>query len=270
MKSGFPSLSIITPSYNQAEFLEYTIQSVLDQNYPNLEYIIVDGGSTDGSVEIIKRYEKHLSYWHSAPDNGQSAAINTGIRRATGEWVAWQNSDDFYYSDAFNAFARKANKCPDADLIVGNMMLVDKQGNELRDVCYVRPTHKSLLAEGMVLSNQAAFWRRDIHKNIGYLREDIVCSFDYEWFLRLTESHRKCCHINNILGAFRLHDESKTNQITDQFRRDHEIILSGWKPSRWQIRQSQLRRMFLLLAQGKFGYVFRGIFQRFFGVERKQ
>ena len=186
----YPNLSIITPSYNQAHYLERTIRSVLEQGYPALEYIIIDGGSTDGSVDIIRRYAGRLAYWVSEPDAGQAAAINKGLCRASGDWVAWQNSDDIYYPGAFHGLVRAVSANPAADLIIGDMMLIDADDRELRSIRYVRPSYASLRAEGMLLANQAAFWRRSVHDQLGWLDETLHCSFDYEWFLRLTRGRK--------------------------------------------------------------------------------
>ena len=139
--TGYPEISVITPSFNQGGFLERTIKSVLDQNYPNLQYLIIDGGSTDDSVSIIKTYESKLAYWVSEPDRGQADAINKGLRRATGEWVAWQNSDDIYYPGVFHQLTKTAELRPEVDLIIGNLMLIDAADHPLRDLHYVRPTY---------------------------------------------------------------------------------------------------------------------------------
>jgi glycosyltransferase involved in cell wall biosynthesis len=185
MNTDWPRISIITPSFNQEEFLERTILSVLEQNYPNLEYIIIDGGSTDGSVEIIQKYEKQLAFWVSEKDRGQSHAINKGLQMASGDWVAWQNSDDIFYPDAFRHIGDAASRRPQARLIIGDINLIDESDRVIREMKYVRPTYEALLAEGMVLTNQAAFWRRDLHSRIGYLNESLHYGFDYEWFLRI-------------------------------------------------------------------------------------
>ena len=174
MKNSY-KLSVITPSFNQCEYLEETINSVLSQNDVDLEYIIIDGGSTDGSVEIIKKYEKYLTYWISEPDLGQAHAINKGLKIATGAWVGWQNSDDYYSLDCFRLVRERIESIDyeiDIGLIVGNMGLV--HGAELaREMKYVAPTYRALLAQGMVLTNQAAFWKKEIHTSIGYLNENL-------------------------------------------------------------------------------------------------
>jgi len=263
MSLSWPRISIITPSFNQAAFLERTILSVLDQGYPNLEYIVIDGGSTDGSVDIIKRYQERLAYWASEPDRGQVHAINKGLRMATGEWVAWQNSDDIYYPGAFESFARKAVRSPYVDLIIGNMNLIDKDDKVLRDIKYVRPNYHALLAEGMVLVNQAAFWRQCVHDNIGYLNETLDCLFDYEWFLRLMHG-RRASHVKETWGALRLHDNTKTSKRQKVFEAETQRVLHGRLVSPLVKRLYQLRRLLLMLGQGHIKYVSRGLMRRLY------
>lgn len=258
MYYSFPRITVITPSFNQAVYLERTICSVLDQGYPNLEYIVIDGGSTDGSVDIIRRYADRLTWWISEPDQGQSCAINKGLRRATGEWVAWQNSDDIYYSGVFHDLAMTAKQRPHAGLIIGNMMLIQADDRPIRDICYVKPVYKGLLAEGMLLSNQAAFWRRSIHAQIGFLNEELICAFDYDWFLRLLQ-HTTGAHVDRIWGGFRLHSESKSNMLTQQFYEETNYIQTQHKISRWQKVWYKLRRIALMLSHGHVRYLFRGL-----------
>lgn len=254
----FPRITVITPSYNQAAYLDRTIRSVLDQNYPNLEYIIIDGGSTDGSVDIIRRYVDQLAYWVSEPDGGQCDAINRGLLRATGEWVAWQNSDDIYYPSAFHDLADAAIKNPQATLIIADLMLIDEYDRPLRVNRYVKPNFKALLAEGMLLANQAAFWRRDIQAGIGLLDEGLQCSFDYDWFLRLAE-HGEGVHVNRIWGALRLHGETKTSLQAQRFQEENRKILAGREIPLWQKKLFKLRRLGLMLAKGHVHYVLRGL-----------
>jgi glycosyltransferase involved in cell wall biosynthesis len=262
--SQLPRISIVTPSYNQARYLACTIRSVLDQGYPNLEYIIIDGGSTDGSVDIIKKHVKHLAYWVSEPDEGQAHAINKGLKIATGEWVGWQNSDDTYYPGSFFDLAQAAVTHPRTDLIIGNMMLLDERDREIRDIRYVRPTYRALLAEGMVLTNQAAFWRRSIHDEIGYLNEEFSCGFDYEWFLRVTQRY-KAHHVNKIWGGLRIHGETKSSKIQERFEEEYRRILRGRELPGMVKRLYQLRRLVLMLAQGNVFYIWRGIGRRALG-----
>ncbi len=262
--SEWPRVTVVTPSYNQATYLERTIRSVLDQDYPNLEYFVVDGGSTDGSVDIIRRYADRLAWWVSEPDGGQTEAINKGLRRATGEWVAWQNSDDTYYSGVFRELAETAEKNPQAGLIIGNMMLVDEHDQPLRDIRYVRPSYKSLLAEGMVLTNQSAFWRRSVHEKIGFLDERYHCAFDYEWFLRLT-AYVEGAHADSLWGALRLHGDTKTSQLGPRFMEENRQILSGRVMPYWQKKLFVLRRIALILGQGHWDYIFRGLWRRALG-----
>ena len=253
-----PKITIITPSFNQAKFLEKTILSVLNQNYPNLEYIIVDGGSTDGSVEIIKKYEDKLKWWVSERDNGQVAAINKGLQRATGTWVGWQNSDDIYLKNTLNDLSTEIKKNHQVGLIIADMLLIDDQDRPIRDIRYVKPTYKSFLVEGMVLCNQSAFWLRDIHNKIGFLDERYQYSFDYEWFLRLLK-HTKAKHVNKIWGGFRQHQASKTFLSKPKFKEDNNLINNNYKSSFLEKIFFKSRRAILMLANGHLIYVLRGI-----------
>lgn len=261
IETSLPSLSIIVPSFNQAAYLEKTLSSIIDQEYGALELIVIDGGSVDGSVDVIKAFEKHIDFWISEPDEGQVEAINKGLKRATGEWVGWQNSDDIYLPGAFACFMRQVNKYADAGLITGNLALINECGSSIREVHYVKPTYNALRAEGMVLANQAAFWRRCIHEEIGYLDATFHCSFDYEWFLRLTR-HCKAAHVYKTMGALRQHDATKSRNLPHIFEEDHKRILKGREPSSWMVHIYQLRRLFLLVAMGDIRYVLRGIQKR--------
>lgn len=261
MPGSYPRISVVTPSFNQAEFLERTLRSVLDQGYPNLEYIVIDGGSTDGSVDIIRKYADRLAFWASEPDRGQVDAINQGLRRATGEWLCWQNSDDVFFPGAFADLATAAAAHPDADLIIGDMLLIDEADRPLRDLRYVTPSHGAMLAEGMLMANQAAFWRRDLQERVGLLDENYHCSFDYDWFLRLTRECRGL-HVNRFWGGLRLHGATKASNQTGLFLEENQRILAGREMPGWKRRLYMLRRFGLMLVHGQFGYVLRGMVRR--------
>jgi glycosyltransferase involved in cell wall biosynthesis len=261
---NFPKISVITPSFNQGAYLERTILSVLGQNYPNLEYIIIDGGSSDNSIEIIKKYESQLAYWVSEKDAGQSYAINKGLRLATGDWVAWQNSDDTYQPGIFFELSMAAKQNPSTGLIIGNMNLIDIDDVIINNLIYVKPTYRSVLAEGMVLANQAAFWKRSLHQEIGFLNDDMHFGFDYEWFLRILKTS-KAIHVNRVWGNLREHEQTKTAKFQASFDEDFLSIREGREATILIKRYHQLRRLFLLVLQGDWPYALRGISRRLSG-----
>src|SRR4051812_34762968 len=179
---SLPRISIVTPSYNQAPYLEQTIQSVLSQNYPNLEYIICDGGSTDGSADIIKKYADKLAWWCSEKDFGQSNAINKGFSHASGDVFAYINSDDYFLPGAFERVAREYQA--GGKFIVGWSQYLEPNG-DFR--AYPWQTH-SEPGDWLIknpIPQQSAFWTSALWKEHGAFREDLHYSFDYEYWLRI-------------------------------------------------------------------------------------
>jgi glycosyltransferase involved in cell wall biosynthesis len=262
----WPKISIVTPSYNQAQFLERTILSVLNQNYPNLEYIIIDGGSTDGSMEIIKKYEKYLSYWVSEKDKGQSHALNKGFERVTGELVGWQNSDDIYLPGAFEKVIEVFKNKPDYDVYFGNIYFIDEHDSIIRDLRFVKFSPFSLICEGTVLANQSTFFSKKIIKSYK-LNEDFKFTMDYEYYFRIRNSN--FIFIPHFLGAFRLHSSAKTSLISEIGKKEHNeiLILNGYNPISFKFKIlkkiSKIRRALFYIFQGDFDYVLRGIKKRF-------
>ncbi|MFH1777637.1 MAG: glycosyltransferase family 2 protein [Candidatus Omnitrophota bacterium] len=202
-------ISVITPSYNQARFLETTILSVLNQNYAELEYIIIDGGSDDRSIEIIKKYEKHLSYWVSEKDNGQSEAINKGFKRATGDIVGWINSDDFYAPGCFEKVVAAFEKDDTIGIIYGDNNVIDENGNFIRRYAVSNISLDRLLHGNPNVVQPGSFYKKSFLERTGLLDESLRYVMDYELWLRLLEMSQ-ACHIPENLASFRWHRGSKT------------------------------------------------------------
>jgi glycosyltransferase involved in cell wall biosynthesis len=206
-----PKLSIITPSFNQAAFLERTIKSVLNQGWPNLEYMIVDGGSTDGSVEIIEHYADRLAWWVSEKDNGQTDALNKGIRRATGDVVAYINSDDYYLPGAFEK-AMKALEASDKTWMAGAARFVDADDNfrELWSPYLPAGGPQWWILAPWGVPQVATFWRRDVFERHGYFREDMHYVFDTEYGLRLALAGEPPELIQDELAVRVIHEDAKS------------------------------------------------------------
>lgn len=181
-----PKISIITPSFNQGQYLEETILSVLNQDYPALEFFIIDGGSTDGSVEIIKKYANRLTYWESKPDRGQSHAINKGFRMASGEIVGWLNSDDLLAPGALKVVAQAWQKNPRLGLISGQTEIIDQAGKPTGNIFGSEPNViNSLLSSENPVSQPSTFFSISALKEVGFLDETLHMSMDWDLWLRI-------------------------------------------------------------------------------------
>jgi glycosyltransferase involved in cell wall biosynthesis len=213
-----PKISIITPSLNQAAFLEQTIQSVLGQGYERLEYIIIDGGSTDGTVDLIRKYESRLAYWVSEKDGGQSNAINKGLNFATGDIIAYINSDDYYLDGAFERVAVAYRENPDVDLWHGRCRIVDQFGAKVDERIGSIERYDEILDLWEVwwkrrnFVQPEVFWTKRISKKVGAFREDLHLVMDYEYWLRIFAAGGAARFIDAELAAFRLQPNQKSTQ----------------------------------------------------------
>ncbi|MCM1163357.1 MAG: glycosyltransferase [Muribaculaceae bacterium] len=204
------AISIIIPSFNQAEYLDEALLSVFNQDYTNYEVIVMDGGSTDGSVDVIRRYESRLAHWQSAPDGGQSEAINNGFRRAKGEFVTWLNSDDVMMPGTLRAIDRAAHRYPSTDFYLGNVVWIDSKGVIIRSGLI--EGESAFWNKRFQFSNggPSAFVRRSVFDEIGYLREDFGYAMDTEFWKRLIATGHPFRRIGRYCWAFRCHELSKT------------------------------------------------------------
>ena len=232
-----PSISVVTPSFNQAEFLEETILSVAEQDYPSFDYRIMDGGSTDGSPEIITRHADRLAGWVSEPDDGQADAIAKGFAQCRGDVLAYLNSDDLYLPGALMTAGKAFAANPDVDLIYGDSVYIDEAGRPL--VIDVLPRYDfEDLRRVCIVPQQAAFWRRTAYEDVGGIDPSFKFALDYDLFLRLAEKGR-ALHVPAMIAAFRQHEGAKTTRAREQWGREdallHERHLGrpGWNRADW-------------------------------------
>jgi glycosyltransferase involved in cell wall biosynthesis len=218
----FLKISIITPSYNQGHFIEETIRSVVQQNYPELEYIIIDGGSKDDTVDIIKKYESQITYWESKKDKGQSDAINKGLAKATGDIVAWLNSDDMYTDNALRRVATIFSKNPDVDIVYGNVWQCYPDKTEKHINVKFNPKH---FLTGVNMHQPSVFWRRKVHEEVGFIDESLYYTMDYDLWLRLFYNY-KSYKTESILSKFRCHVDAKTSNNPKGIYLDYRKCIS--------------------------------------------
>jgi glycosyltransferase involved in cell wall biosynthesis len=254
-------ITVVTPSFNQAQYLTQTIESVLSQDYANLEYIIMDGGSKDGSVEVIRKYERHLAYWTSGPDGGQTQAINSGFKRATGEIVTWLNSDDYYEKGALQTIAQAFSQT-DAGVVYGDYVLVTETGRPFLWRKEIPFDFEIMLYGVNFIGQPSAFFKRRLLAEHGYLDERCEYMMDYEFWLRLASRGVKFQHIGKNLSYYRYHATSKTVSQTAKFLKEtNEVRARYGKPLgpaalRFKSLLARIKRQWRkLIYRGTFDYL---------------
>ena len=202
--SKLPKVSVITPSFNQGQFLEASIRSVLEQDYPNVEYIVVDGGSKDESVEVIKKYQDRLTWWVSEKDKGHADALNKGFSHATGEILAWLNSDDIYFPNAVSEAVEILKSHPEVGMVYGDADLIDDAGEPVGQFGSKQTSYRQMLR-----GSATTFFRADLWRQVGPLDLSLFFSFDYDLWVRLAKVSQ-ILYVPKRWAKFRIHGAGKT------------------------------------------------------------
>jgi glycosyltransferase involved in cell wall biosynthesis len=261
MSNPLPKISIITPSLNQGEFIEQTIQSVLNQEYPDLEYIIIDGGSTDSTLDILRGFDNRI-IWISEPDRGQSHAINKGLRMASGQVLAFLNSDDIYLPGALLNVGRHFLKNPGSAWLTGKCRNIDHNGFEIRRaithyknfwLC-IRSYRVLLIMD--YISQPSTFWHRRILEKVGFFDEGLQFAMDYDYWLRIGQ-HFRLDYLNSYLACFRIHPLSKAgSSANNQF------------DALYAIAKSHSSSKILVDLHAIHNYLIISVYNRLLGVEK--
>ncbi|MFA6246602.1 MAG: glycosyltransferase family 2 protein [Mucilaginibacter sp.] len=205
----FPKISVITPSFNQGAFIEQTILSVIGQQYTDLEYIIVDGGSTDNTLDIIRKYDQHISFWVSEADSGQSHAINKGFARASGDILCWLNSDDYYLPGTLLDISNRIS-VTDAALLYGNCIHLNEKDNQMFG-SFFDPLKNWDIEHGDFIIQPSSFWTKKAFALAGPLREDLHFGFDWEWYARARSKGVNFVPSEKYYSVYRIHGGQKSN-----------------------------------------------------------
>jgi glycosyltransferase involved in cell wall biosynthesis len=243
----YPRISVVTPSFNQGAYLGETLASIASQHYPDLELIVMDGGSDDDSVEVIKAFSGTVTYWESQPDSGQSHAINKGFSRATGDIVCWLNSDDVFLPGCLNAVAAAFNTHPEWEWISAPSL---KFGDGLHEIggLYELPRDRVEWLRFCPLAQPSTFWRRSLYDRVGGLDESFHFALDYEYWVRFVFEGAKVHFIDRPLSAYRLHDVSKTVSSQEKFRAEEKCLREKY----WdRLTHQEQRKLTRLVSQSE-------------------
>ncbi len=220
---SYPKISIVTPSYQQGEFLEETIRSVLMQNYPNLEYIVLDGGSTDGSVAILEHYDGFITHWASEADEGQTDAINKGLAITTGEIMGWLNSDDLLLPNALFHIAHTFMQDENTTLVTGLRKVIDEHSNLTYNFFHGRPTY-DYVRHICDIAQETTYWHRSLWEDVGVLDTDFNFALDYDYWQRSIHAGYEFTLIPEYIGAIRVHSDAKSSTLQDVWDKELQRI----------------------------------------------
>lgn len=250
--NNLPKITVVTPSYNQGEFLRETIESVLNQDYPNLEYFIIDGGSTDESIDIIREYEDRVDWWVSEKDEGQSDAISKGFERATGDLLGWLNSDDLYFPGALQKIGEAYVQNPGAAIYAGGIAIGAKGNGGIRKCSIPTPPLKAFSLYGILgFGQQSAFFSADAYRKIGGLNRDLYMRMDGDLMYRLMSNSPSAVIIYSMVGFFRWHDTTKSTVSVDRYFFEENKFFESMGISRLELNMRiALFKIYRLISGG--------------------
>jgi glycosyltransferase involved in cell wall biosynthesis len=251
-----PRITVVVPSFNQAKYLELTLRSILDQNYPGLELIVIDGGSKDESPEIIRKYEQHMKFWCSEPDGGQTQGIIKGFSHATGEILCFLNSDDLFEPGALHEVGEYFSSHPDVDAVYGDALWIDAEGKVLREQKEIPFNRFIWLYTYNYLPGMSMFWRKTIYDRVGGFNPAFQLTFDADLWIRFSDARAKIKHTARRWSRMRFYPEQKNRRLREQSDREDILIRSrywkgGTKPAAYHLRckiASAIRIVWKLLS----------------------
>ena len=241
---GLPKISVIIPSFNQAQFIGETLKSVIAQNYPALELIVIDGGSEDGSADVIRQHEKHIAYWVSESDNGQTDALIKGFNRSTGEIQCWLNSDDQLLPGTLHQVAEYFEKHTDVDVVFGDTIWINVAGEEIRRQREIPFNRFIWMFTYNYMPGMSTFWRRSIYEAIGGLDPQFNLVMDADLWIRMSYAG-KIGHVRNFWSYMRFYDEQKNRRLRDDSNREDMVIRSRY----WGTERPPFMKVKRLTAQ---------------------
>jgi glycosyltransferase involved in cell wall biosynthesis len=258
-KNNYPKISIVMPSYNQAKFIEKSILSVLNQDYPNIEFIIIDGDSKDGTADVIQKYKDKITLLISEKDKGQSDALNKGFKHCTGEIYGWLNSDDIYLPGTFQLIIEALKKNPNKKIIFGDWISINKYDDVIDFNHAFDFNHNHFKYEGFHLNAQSMFWRSDVHKRFSGFDIRLYNTMDYQMILEfgINEGQKSFFRIPHPLGGFRRYEGQKTGEMLPHVIKEHKLIANRYGYQDKYKFIGKIKRLYFRIRRA-FWYIKRG------------